>query len=95
MGVGKPIGADKRRRTKTPRELFGRAVTEKRIAAGLSQAELGSRLGYSTNYVGLMERGEANVTCDVMATVSALFGLSVATFWVYAEGLQARPKPRL
>jgi ribosome-binding protein aMBF1 (putative translation factor) len=86
-GVAKPIGADVRRKSKTPNEVFGRAVTEMRTAKGLSQTALAESLGYSTYYLGRMERGLANVTCDVMAAISVHFGMSIGQFWTYAEKL--------
>jgi transcriptional regulator with XRE-family HTH domain len=88
--VGKPVGADKRRRSKTPRETFGRAVTEMRVQKGISQVSMAEDLGYGSNYLGLIERGTANATCDVMAAISSYFRMSIAQFWTYAEDLQAR-----
>jgi len=85
--VTKPIGADVKRKSKTPNEVFGRAVTEMRTAKQLSQAALAEALGYSTFYLGRIERGLANVSCDVMAAVSDYFGMSIGEFWTYAEKL--------
>ena len=85
--VTKPIGADVKRKSKTPNEVFGRAVTEMRTAKQLSQAALAEALGYSTFYLGRIERGLANVSCDVMAAVSDYFGMSIGQFWTYAEKL--------
>jgi DNA-binding XRE family transcriptional regulator len=85
--VTKPIGADVKRRSKTPNEVFGRAVTEMRTAEKLSQATLAESLGYSTYYLGRIERGRANTSCDVMAAVSNYFGMSIGQFWTYAENL--------
>jgi len=85
--VTKPIGADVKRKSKTPNEVFGRAVTEMRTAKRLSQATLAEALGYSTFYLGRIERGLANVSCDVMAAVSDYFGMSIGQFWTYAEKL--------
>jgi transcriptional regulator with XRE-family HTH domain len=85
--VAKPVGADVRRNSKTPSELFGRALTEIRIRRRLTQAALADSLGYSTYYLGMIERGRANVSCDVMAAISSYFGLSIGQFWTYAERL--------
>jgi transcriptional regulator with XRE-family HTH domain len=85
--VAKPIGADVKRRSKTPNEVFGRAVTESRTAKQMSQVALAEALGYSTFYLGKIERGRANVSCDVMAAVSNYFGMSIGEFWTYAEKL--------
>jgi transcriptional regulator with XRE-family HTH domain len=85
--VTKPIGADVKRKSRTPNEVFGRAVTEMRTAKKLSQAALAESLGYSTYYLGRIERGRANTSCDVMAAVSNYFGMSIGQFWTYAEKL--------
>jgi transcriptional regulator with XRE-family HTH domain len=85
--VTKPIGADVKRKSKTPNEVFGRAVTEMRTARKLSQAALAGSLGYSTYYLGRIERGLANSSCDVMAAVSDYFDMSIGQFWTYAEKL--------
>jgi transcriptional regulator with XRE-family HTH domain len=88
--VTKPIGADVKRKTTTPNEVFGRAVTQLRIEKRLSQVALAESLGYSTYYLGRVERGRANVSCDVMAAVSNFFNMSIGQLWTYAERL-AKP----
>ena len=85
--MAKPIGATVKRKSKTPNEVFGRAVTEQRLAKNLSQVTLAESLGYSPYYLGRIERGYANVTCDVMAAISNYFKMSIGEFWIYAEKL--------
>jgi transcriptional regulator with XRE-family HTH domain len=85
--VAKPFGADVKRKSKTPNEVFGRALTELRTEKELSQASLSATLGYSTYYLGRIERGRANISCDVMAAVSSYFDMSIGQFWTYAEKL--------
>jgi transcriptional regulator with XRE-family HTH domain len=92
--VTKPIGADVNRKSKTPNEVFGRAVTEMRTARNLSQAALAESLGYSTYYLGRIERGLANASCDVMAAVSNYFDMSIGQFWIYAEKLPKNQGPK-
>jgi transcriptional regulator with XRE-family HTH domain len=89
--VAKPFGADVKRRSKTPNEIFGRALTDLRSAKNISQASLAATLGYSTYYFGRIERGKANISCDVMAAVSAYFKMSIGQFWMYAEKLAKSP----
>lgn len=60
-------------------------MTEKRLARGLSQAFLAAELGYSNYYLGKIERGQANVSCDVMSAVSSYFDLTIGQFWIFAE----------
>ncbi len=69
--MAKPVGADKKRKATTPIQVFGRAVTEKRVSQNLSQASLAAALGYSNYYLGRIERGQANITCDVMFAISS------------------------
>lgn len=57
----------------------------------MSQASLAASLGYSVFYLGKIERGKANVSCDVMAAVSAYFAMSIGQFWIYAENLAKKP----
>jgi transcriptional regulator with XRE-family HTH domain len=92
--VTKPIGADVKRKSKTPNEVFGRAITEMRTAQKLSQTALSASLGYSTYYLGRIERGRANTSCDVMAAVSNYFGMSIGEFWTYAEALPKGQSPK-
>jgi transcriptional regulator with XRE-family HTH domain len=92
--VAKPVGADVRRNSKTPSEVFGHALTEMRIQRRLTQAALAESLGYSTYYLGMIERGRANVSCDVMAAISGYFELSIAEFWTYAERLAKNPSSK-
>ncbi|MGA2252507.1 MAG: helix-turn-helix transcriptional regulator [Edaphobacter sp.] len=88
--MAKSVGADLKRKSKTPNEMFGRAVTQMRVARSISQASLAESLGYSTYYLGRIERGRANTSCDVMAAVSNYFGMSIGQFWTYAENLPKR-----
>ena len=90
--MAKPIGADIKRNSDTPNEVFGKAVTEMRMAKGLPQTALAESLGYSTYYLGRIERGQANITCDVMAAISSYFELSIGQFWTYAEKLSKSPR---
>jgi transcriptional regulator with XRE-family HTH domain len=85
--VAKPVGADKKRKTTTPNQVFGSAVTEKRVSYDLSQATLAAALGYSSYYLGKIERGQANITCDVMSAISNYFRMSIGQFWTFAEAL--------
>jgi transcriptional regulator with XRE-family HTH domain len=85
--VAKPLGADKKRTTATPSQIFGRAVTELRLSRKLSQATFAANLGYSNYYVGRMERGDANVTVDVLSAVSQYFHMSIGELWTFAESL--------
>lgn len=59
------------------RKLFGRNLRHYRLAANLSQEAVGAKMGVDRAYVGLMERGEQNVT--------------LLTIWGVCEALDLRP----
>jgi transcriptional regulator with XRE-family HTH domain len=63
-----------------------------RTTRRISQAALAASLGYSTYYLGQIERGKANISCDVMAAISRYFGFSIGEFWIYAERLPRYPR---
>ena len=85
--MAKSFGADIKRKSRTPNEVFGRALTDLRTKRNISQTALAATLGYSAYYFGKIERGRANVSCDVMAAVSAFFDMTIGQFWTYAEKL--------
>lgn len=41
-------------------KVFGNRLKEKRKAAKLTQAKLAEKVGLSTNFIGMVERGERN-----------------------------------
>jgi transcriptional regulator with XRE-family HTH domain len=51
-------------------KLFGAAVRQRRIAAGLSQETLAERAGLHPTYVSMVERAVRNPTLDVSAGIA-------------------------
>lgn len=41
---------------------FGKKVRQRRLSLGISQEELAERAGVHRTYVGMIERGEKNIT---------------------------------
>ncbi len=62
---------------KTPEERFGLQVRKLRTAAGLTQAELGERLGYSEKAVSKWERGLSVPTAEVLLAITKLFHITL------------------
>jgi transcriptional regulator with XRE-family HTH domain len=84
--VPKPIGAGKTRRSGTPRELFGAAITRLRIQKNVSQATVSAKIGCEEFYLRNIEQGKENFTFDIMyAIVSYYDMLPLSRFWAYAE----------
>ena len=52
------------------RVAFGAAVRHRRDALGFSQERLAEAVGCHRNYLGRIERGEQNITMDMMARVA-------------------------
>ena len=48
------------------RESLGGALRERREAMGLSQEKFGELVDCHRNYVGLIERGQQNITIDML-----------------------------
>ena len=47
---------------KNLKKIFGQRVKEKRTSANLSQEELAYKAGVHRTYIGMIERGEKNIT---------------------------------
>ena len=89
----KPIGASKTRRSGTPRELFGTAITLLRIQKSVSQATVSAKVGCEEFYLRNIEQGRENFTFDIMYAIVGYYGmLPLSRFWAYAEGLPTEGK---
>jgi transcriptional regulator with XRE-family HTH domain len=86
--VPKPIGAGKTRRSNTPRELFGTAVTALRIAKNVPQGVVAAKVGCDEYYLRNIEQGKENLTFDLMYAIVCYYEmLPLSRFWNYAENL--------
>lgn len=56
---------------------LGRAIRAARIAKGYSQEALAERAGLHRTYVGMIERGERNITLVNYAKIAFSLGMSV------------------
>jgi transcriptional regulator with XRE-family HTH domain len=65
---------------------FGRNLRRLRSRAGLSQAELGKRLGVSYQQVQKYESGDHNVNVPAMCGMKALLGCEFADFFAGLDG---------
>jgi transcriptional regulator with XRE-family HTH domain len=69
------------------KKQFGRAVAEKREAAGISQEELGIRVGNDQAYMSRVESGQMNVTLNTVEKIARIIGVSPSElFEGVAEG---------
>ena len=56
---------------------FGQKVREERGRLGLSQEELAKRAGVHRTYVGMIERGEKNITLTNIEKIAKALNLSL------------------
>lgn len=59
-------------------EAFGVAVREERKKLGISQEKFGELVGVHRTYVGMIERGEKNITLSNIVKVSRALGLTAS-----------------
>jgi DNA-binding XRE family transcriptional regulator len=59
------------------RKRLGDAVRKRRLSLELSQEELAERIDCHRNYVGSVERGEQNVTIDMLMRFTKALGCTL------------------
>ncbi|WP_052262824.1 helix-turn-helix domain-containing protein [Chromobacterium violaceum] len=59
--------------------VFATNVRRRRLALGLSQEELAEQAGVHRTYVGMLERGEKNVTIYNIERIAAALNVSAAS----------------
>ncbi|MBT3194052.1 MAG: helix-turn-helix transcriptional regulator [Verrucomicrobia bacterium] len=59
------------------RTRFGDAIRDRRTVLGLSQEQLAEGVGCHRNYMGRIERGEQNITLDMMTRVAKALKCSI------------------
>lgn len=56
---------------------FGKKVKEERLKRGLSQEELASKAGVHRTYIGMIERGEKNITLGNIKKIAIALDLLI------------------
>ena len=64
---------------------LGRAINAKRIALGYSQEHLAEEAGCHRNFIGMVERGERNITLIKLRDIAAALKTTIADL---TEGLR-------
>ena len=57
---------------------FGTRVRELRLARGLSQEQLAELTGFHRTYIGMIERGERNLSLSNIGVFAKMFEVSVS-----------------
>jgi transcriptional regulator with XRE-family HTH domain len=82
-----------RENPRTVRMRVGRNVRQLRLLRDLSQERLAELVGNNYKHVGQIERGEANVTLDILTRVASALSVSVADLFGPASLTQPPPSP--
>ena len=64
---------------------LGAAMRKRRHAIGLSQADLAELIDCHRNYVGTIERGEQNITFDLLIRFAKALDTSLGEIWMSAK----------
>lgn len=67
--------------TKKNLKTFGSRIQELRKKNNLTQSELAKKIGLSTNFIGMVERGERNTSVDKIFKLAKAFNISLAQFF--------------
>ncbi|MBU3916235.1 helix-turn-helix domain-containing protein [bacterium] len=60
---------------------FGRIVKKERLKAGLSQEKLAEKARMHRTYIGMIERGEKNITIANIEKISKALNISIANLF--------------
>ena len=67
--------------TKKNLKTFGSRIQDLRKKNNLTQSELAEKIGLSTNFIGMVERGERNTSVDKIFKLAKAFNISLAQFF--------------
>ena len=82
------MGADKSRRSNTPLQVFGSAITNLRVKRGESQSKVAPRIGCDPFHLRNIEQGKENLSFELMYAIVDYFDmLPLSRFWLFAEEL--------
>jgi transcriptional regulator with XRE-family HTH domain len=59
-------------------EAFGRRIKQLRTERGFSQEQLAEKTGFHRTYIGMVERGERNLSLSNVAVFAKFFGIGVS-----------------
>ena len=66
-------------------EQFGRRIRELRIGRGLSQEKLAELTGFHRTYIGMVERGERNISLSNLGVFAKAFEMSAGELLTFRQ----------
>ncbi len=88
--MGRPISNRLKRETKTLRQALGTVVTRLRVERNWSQGEVSQKSGYTTEYLGIVERGKANPSFQLLVVLADIFDIHFSQLLARAERLHRK-----
>ncbi len=71
---------------------FGRRIRQLRTERSLSQEELSFQTGFHRTYIGMVERGERNISLSNIGVFAKIFGMSMSELTDFGTAEAAMPK---
>ena len=65
---------------------FGARIRSLRTARGLSQEELAFQTGFHRTYIGMVERGERNLSLSNVGVFAKTFAMSISELLDFSNG---------
>lgn len=65
---------------------FGNRIRQLRQARGLSQEKLAELTGFHRTYIGMIERGERNLSLSNIGVFATVFEISIADLFKFDDG---------
>lgn len=70
---------------------FGRAIRALRVKAGFSQEKLAEYANLHRTYIGMIERGEKNITLSNILKLGEALGVPASQFFLELENGESNP----
>jgi len=67
-------------------EEFGKRIRQLRTERNLSQEELSFQTGFHRTYIGMVERGERNISLSNIGVFAKAFGMTVSELFDFRGG---------
>ena len=83
--MAKPIGAVKRRETKSLGQALGAELTRLRVERHWTQQRVSDMLGYDVSYVRQLEKGGKSPTLRTLSHIAEVYSLRVSVLIARAE----------